>query len=194
MGHALPPSWMLTWSINVAGGCWSAGTSSPSSGSATVGSVGCQRLHSPCFPAIVSGHVMCSVWQCSAHQGSLGGCWSGEGQRKTCVLPNDHLRLLHNAAAGSCQNFRSATTHLELTTRSLQTGEVMVTPNQHIQAGTQGKILVGPACIAGVGWSFRNWVSTTVSRLRFMSQPRRSTSTRCCLPNLQIKGERIHSI
>ena len=61
------------------------------------------------------------------------------------VFPGGHLILLHNVVAGSCQSFHSATARLELATRSLQIGEEVVVPNQHAQAGTLGKIPVGPS-------------------------------------------------
>ena len=154
MGDALPPSWMLTWSINRTAGCWSTGTECPSFASATANSVGRRRSRSPCLPTIVNVHAMCFVWQCSIPQGSSIYCRSGSGpsidhdtptREKIYVLPDGHLRFLHNAAAGGCWNFHSATAHLELVAKSLRIGEEMVVPNQHIRPGTHGKIPLGPS-------------------------------------------------
>ena len=65
----------------------------------------------PCLPAIVYDYVTYLVWQHLSLQWLQVCCRSGGrppkshdtlGQRKTCVLPDAHLRLLHNLALGSC--------------------------------------------------------------------------------------------
>ena len=48
-------------------------------------------------------------------------------------------------AVGSCGSSHLASAHLEPAAKSLQIGEEMVVPNQHIRAGTHGKIPLGPS-------------------------------------------------
>ena len=64
----------------------------------------------PCLPAIVHDYVTYLVWQHLSLQWLRVCCQSGGrppkshntlGQRKTCVLPDAHLRLLHDLAFGS---------------------------------------------------------------------------------------------
>jgi len=65
----------------------------------------------PCLPTIVYDCVTYLVWQHLCLQW-LRVCYRGGGrppkshdtlsQRKTCVLPDAHLRLLHNLALDSC--------------------------------------------------------------------------------------------
>jgi hypothetical protein len=47
-----------------------------------------------------------------------------------------------------------------------------------------GRTWLIPACIAGVSWSFRNWIITMVPELRIASDSHRSTFARCCLLHL----------
>ena len=65
----------------------------------------------PCLPAIMHDYVTYLVWQHLSLQWLRVCCRSGGrppkshdtlSQRKTCVLPDAHLRLHHNLAVGSC--------------------------------------------------------------------------------------------
>ena len=78
--------------------------------------------------------------------------------------------------------------------RALRVIRGWLMPTSMLSLVPTGRSRLVLAHIASVCQSFRNWVSATISRLRFTSQPHRSTSARCRLPNLQIKGERIHNI
>ena len=66
----------------------------------------------PCLPTIVHDYVTYLVWQhlslqwlrvCCRSSGRPPKSHDTLGQRKTCVLPDAHLRLLHNLALGSLE-------------------------------------------------------------------------------------------
>ena len=106
-----PQSWLLSWLLNEVAGCGGARTEPPSSSCAVAVVAGGWPSRVPCLPAIVHDYVTYLVWQPLSLKWLRVYCRSGGrppgshnslSQRKTCVLPDAHLRLLYNLALGSC--------------------------------------------------------------------------------------------
>ena len=104
-----PPSWLLSWLLNEVTGCGGSRTEPPNFDFYCC--CCCWRSRIPCLPAIVHDYITYLVWQHLSLQWLWVYCWSGGrppkshdtlGQRKTCVLPDAYLRLLHGLALGSC--------------------------------------------------------------------------------------------
>ena len=102
---ASPLSWLLSWLLNEVTGCGGARTE-PSNFDFVV-AVESWPSPVPCLPAIVYDCVMYLIWQHLSLQWLRVCGRSGDrppenhdtlGQRKTCILPDAHLRLLHNLA------------------------------------------------------------------------------------------------
>ena len=106
-----PPSYLLSWSLNEVAECGGAGTEPPNFDFVVAVVARVWASHVPCLPAIVHDCVTYLVWQhlslqllqvCYRNGGRPPKSHDTLGQRKTCVLPDAHLRLLHNLALGSC--------------------------------------------------------------------------------------------